>query len=182
MREAEAEASCCAERRDDSGASDTARPPEETAEPRSPAHPDATHPDATDVADASSPLGSRILVVDDEPGVRRFVADALHSNGYDVATARDGREALAALYGDSRSPALLLTDIDMPGMSGVELAARIRADRPAIRVVLMTGREASAAQAREHTELVEGVLVKPFGLAELLRVVMDALSRSVADR
>jgi CheY-like chemotaxis protein len=120
---------------------------------------------------------ARILVVDDEPAVRRFITDALRSKGYEVTAASNGREALTVVYGESRSPTLLLTDIEMPGMSGVELAARIRADRPAIRVVLMTGREASAARARERAGLVEGVLLKPFGPAELLHAVLDALGR-----
>jgi CheY-like chemotaxis protein len=75
----------------------------------------------------------------------------------------------------------VLTDLDMPGMGGVELAARIHADRPATRVILMTGREASAVRARERAGLVEGVLLKPFGLAELLQVVLDALARPVRD-
>jgi CheY-like chemotaxis protein len=116
--------------------------------------------------------------VDDEPAVRRFVMEALRSSGYDVAGAGSGREALATLYGESQTPALLLTDIEMPGMTGIELAARVRADRPAIRVVLMTGREASAARARERAGLVEGVILKPFGLAELLDAVLDALGVS----
>jgi CheY-like chemotaxis protein len=121
---------------------------------------------------------ARILVVDDEPAVRRFVTDALRSSGYDVVGAGTGREALGAVYNESQTPTLLLTDIEMPGMTGVELAARVRADRPAIRVILMTGREASAARARERAGLVEGVLLKPFGLAELLDAVLDALAVS----
>jgi CheY-like chemotaxis protein len=121
---------------------------------------------------------ARILVVDDEPGVRRFVVEALRSSGYDVVGAGGGREALTALYAESDSPTLLLTDIEMPGMSGIELAARVRADRPAMRVILMTGREASAARARERAGLVEGVLLKPFGLAELLDAVLEALAVS----
>jgi two-component system, cell cycle sensor histidine kinase and response regulator CckA len=124
---------------------------------------------------------ARIVVVDDEPAVRRFVTDALRSSGYDVAGAASGREALALVYGESETPALLLTDMEMPGMTGVELAARVRADRPGIRVILMTGREASVARARERAGLVEGVLLKPFGLAELLGVVLDALAVSPGD-
>jgi CheY-like chemotaxis protein len=118
---------------------------------------------------------TRVLVVDDEPAVRRFVADALARSGYDVVVAGNGREALARVYADHESPALLITDIEMPGMSGVELAARVRADRPGIRVVLMTGREASAARARERAGLVEAVLLKPFALAELLDAVFETI-------
>lgn len=130
----------------------------------------------------SDPGGAtRVLVVDDEPAVRRFVADALRGAGYEVLLAGSGREALRIVYGESLSPGLLITDIEMPGMTGVELAARVRADRPAIRVVLMTGREASAARAREREGLVEGVLLKPFGLAELLDAVFGAIGEPARD-
>jgi CheY-like chemotaxis protein len=145
----------------------------QSAEPRDPGAP---------LPDQDSRLApARILVVDDEPGIRRFVTEALRSSGYEVVGASTGREALATIYGETRTPTLLLTDIEMPGMSGVELAARIRADRPGIRVVLMTGREASAARARERAGLVEGVLLKPFGLAELLHAVLDALAEPPGD-
>jgi len=123
---------------------------------------------------------TRILVVDDEPAIRSFIADGLRASGYDVIVAASGRDALAAVYADTLSPALLLTDIEMPGMNGIELAARLRADRPATRVVLMTAREASAARAREREGLVEGVLLKPFGLAELLETVLEAIGEPPA--
>jgi CheY-like chemotaxis protein len=149
------------------------------SQPREPAsRPHAGAPGAPAPETASPVQPARILVVDDEPAVRRFVTDALRSSGYDVIGAATGREALGAVYGESQAPTLLLTDIEMPGMTGVELAARVRADRPAIRVILMTGREASAARARERAGLVEGVLLKPFGLAELLDAVLDALAAS----
>src|SRR4051794_29541887 len=145
-------------------------------EPKSRPHTAAPGAPAHETQPALQP--ARILVVDDEPAVRRFVTDALRSSGYDVVGAGSGREALGVVYGHSQTPTLLLTDIEMPGMTGVELAARVRADRPAIRVILMTGREASAARARERAGLVEGVLLKPFGLAELLDAVLDALAVS----
>jgi CheY-like chemotaxis protein len=119
--------------------------------------------------------------VDDEPAIRRFIIDALRSSGYEVSVAASGREALTVLHRESEAPTLLLVDMEMPGMTGVELAARVRADRPGIRVILMTGREASVARARERAGLVEGVLLKPFGLAELLEVVLDALAVSPGD-
>jgi CheY-like chemotaxis protein len=139
------------------------------------------NPDAESPQNESRVAPARILVVDDEPAVRRFVTEALRSSGYEVVAASSGRDALVSVYGESRTPTLLLTDIEMPGMSGVELAARVRADRPGIRVILMTGRETSAARARERAGLVEGVLLKPFGLAELLHAVLDALAESPGD-
>jgi DNA-binding response OmpR family regulator len=119
-------------------------------------------------------------VVDDEPAIRSFIADALRASGYDVIVAANGRDALAAVYADTLTPALLLTDIEMPGMNGIELAARLCADRPATRVVLMTGREASAGRAREREGLVQGVLLKPFGIAELLEAVLEAIGEPPA--
>ena len=121
------------------------------------------------------PQSARVLVVDDDVAIRSFVADALRASGYDVVVAANGRDALTTVYADTLSPALLLTDIEMPGMNGIELAARLRADRPSTRVVLMTGREASAARARDRDGLVEGVLLKPFDLAELLDAVLQAI-------
>jgi CheY-like chemotaxis protein len=143
--------------------------------------PGTRNPEATTASAESHLEPARILVVDDEPAVRRFVTEALRSSGYEVVGASTGREALVAVYGESRTPTLLLTDIEMPGMSGVELAARGRAYRPGFRVILMTGLEASAARARERAGLVEGVLLKPFGLAELLQAVLDALAESPGD-
>ena len=153
------------------------------------AHPRPRRRSRSDAADARASLSgtqleagpTRILVVDDEHAVRRFVTDALRASGYEVVGAASGREALTVIFGESRPPTLLLTDIEMPGMTGVELAARVRADHPAIRIVLMTGREASAARVRERAGLVEGVLLKPFGLAELLHAVLDALPASPGD-
>lgn len=139
--------------------------------------------DETRVARSENDRGgaTRVLVVDDESAVRRFVAEALRGAGYEVLLAANGREALGIVYGENISPALLITDIEMPGMTGVELAARVRADRPAIRVVLMTGRETSAARARERAGLVEGVLLKPFGLAELLDAVIGTIGEPARD-
>ena len=136
---------------------------------------------ATPPSGLSAGGSTRVLVVDDEPAVRRFVSDALVRSGYDVIVAATGRDALALVYADTVSPALLITDIEMPGMSGVELAARVRADRPAIRVILMTAREASAARARERAGLVEAVLLKPFALAELLAAVFETIGEPARD-
>ena len=140
----------------------------------------ARRPAGTRVARPRRASSTRILVVDDEPAMRSFIADALRASGYDVIVAASGRDALSAVYADTLTPALLLTDIEMPGMNGIELAARLRADRPATRVVLMTGREASAARAREREGLVEGVLLKPFGIGELLEAVLEAIGEPPA--
>jgi CheY-like chemotaxis protein len=115
--------------------------------------------------------GRGVLVVDDEPAVRHLAQSALRAMGYEVTVASGGREALRAVSVDAMSPVLLLTDIDMPGMTGIELAARLTAERPAVRVIFMTGDAESADRARGRAGFVAAVLLKPFATAELREVV-----------
>lgn len=116
--------------------------------------------------------GRGVLVVDDEPAVRNVVQSVLRTAGYEVTSAAGGREALRAIYAASASPALLLTDIDMPGMTGIELAARVIAERPAVLVIFMTADPESARRARERAAaFVAAVLLKPFTTTELREVV-----------
>jgi len=118
-----------------------------------------------------------VLVVDDEPVVRAWVARVLELAGVPVVVATDGRQALRLVLEDRCRPRVLLTDIEMPGMTGIELAARIRAARPAIRVVMMTGSPERAAMARDRTSIVATVLLKPLESSELLAAVRpDATS------
>ena len=75
------------------------------------------------------------------------------------------------IAGGRVNPGILLTDIDMPGMSGIELAARVAALRPGTRIVMMTGDPASAEAARQHVGMVEAVLLKPITGDELARAI-----------
>jgi CheY-like chemotaxis protein len=118
------------------------------------------------------PSGGRVvLVVDDEPVIRAYVARALTLAGFEVAVAADGREALRLVVDGRVKPAVVVTDIDMPGMSGVELVARLLALRPALRIVMMTGDADRAAAARGHPSIVDVVLLKPMRSEELVRAV-----------
>jgi DNA-binding response OmpR family regulator len=118
-----------------------------------------------------------VLVVDDEPVIRAFVARALAQAGFTTDTAGDGREALRLVAEDRVRPAILVTDIEMPGMTGIELAARLLALRPALRVVMMTGDTERATAARGHPSIVDAVLMKPMQVTELVDAV-----RSTGDR
>jgi CheY-like chemotaxis protein len=118
------------------------------------------------------------LVVDDEPVVRAFVARALTRAGLTVMTAADGREALRLVAEDRVRPTVLVTDIEMPGMTGIELAARLLALRPAIRVVMMTGDPERAAAARGHPSIVDAVLLKPMQAEALVDAVLPAADRA----
>jgi two-component system response regulator FlrC len=79
---------------------------------------------------------ARILVADDEPGLREFVSDALELDAHTVVVARDGREASKLL--DERGFDLVITDLKMPGMTGLELLRKLRAEQPEVECIVMT--------------------------------------------
>lgn len=119
---------------------------------------------------------TRVLVVDDEPGVRMTVAANLDLAGLDVVTASTGREAIAAA--STQGPFdLVLTDLRMPQMSGAELIRRLRQVQPGIPMILMT------AYAREDlvSELYGAglftVLSKPFDVDDVVNIVVRATKR-----
>jgi DNA-binding response OmpR family regulator len=126
---------------------------------------------ARDDTAAGSGDGPAVLVVDDDAVVRAFVERALTDAGFAVATAASGREALRLVADGRVAPAILVTDIEMPAMTGVELAARLLALRPAVRVVMMTGDRDRAATARGHPSIVDEVLEKPMSLEGLVGAV-----------
>ncbi|MEJ2154406.1 MAG: response regulator [Desulfobacteraceae bacterium] len=78
-----------------------------------------------------------ILLVDDEAGIRNLLSISLSDEGYDVITAADGREALEVFL--SRTPPIVLSDIKMPGMDGIELLAAIKKENPDTEVIMITG-------------------------------------------
>jgi CheY-like chemotaxis protein len=79
----------------------------------------------------------QVLVVDDEPAVRESLGMLLESVGYDVATAANGVSAVSQI--DRTVPDLLLTDLNMPEMSGIELISHVRSRYPAVLIVAMSG-------------------------------------------
>ena len=78
-----------------------------------------------------------ILLVDDEAGIRKVLAISLQDGGYDVHTAENGSEALRLL--ETIEPPIVLTDIKMPDMDGIELLRNIKARRPETEVIMFTG-------------------------------------------
>ena len=80
-----------------------------------------------------------ILVVDDQPAIVTFVSSLLVSNEFDVITASSGKEAMEVSRSRKDKIDLLLSDFQMPGMSGVELATQMCRDRPGLKVLLMSG-------------------------------------------
>jgi len=119
---------------------------------------------------------ARILVVDDEEGLREFLAEALHDDGHATVEAADGEEALRLVRASSFD--LVLTDLRMPGLSGLDLLRRLRAEQPETEVVVMTayGTVESAVEAMKLGAY--DYLQKPIsGPGELRLVVNRALER-----
>ncbi len=106
-----------------------------------------------------------ILVVDDDDEVREMLAEILAYFGYGVAQAASGEEALPLLNAD-RSIAMVITDIQMPGMSGLELADAVQRDRSDVRVIVMSG-------YFHPQSLSQRFLRKPFHMQELATAVQD---------
>jgi signal transduction histidine kinase/CheY-like chemotaxis protein len=116
-----------------------------------------------------------VLLVEDEPMVREFVELTLEAAGYVVLSAAHGDQALAAAGRWEEEIDVLLTDVVMPGIHGPELAARLRANRPDLKVIFMSG-HASDAVARGGDLGVAGDFIpKPFSIDTLRRAIKRAM-------
>jgi signal transduction histidine kinase/ActR/RegA family two-component response regulator len=143
--------------------------------PRAPDPPPATPvPPPTPFKAAPGTTRQTVLVVEDEEAVGQFARETLERAGYVVITAASGREALQVAGAFDGAIHLLLTDVVMPGMKGPELATRLRAARPSIRVLLMSGYAADVVTAEDLKDAV--LLSKPFSPAELARTVRAVLA------
>jgi len=121
--------------------------------------------------------GSRVLVVDDEPQITRVLRTVLASQGYEVRTAAEGESALTN-FRDWR-PELVITDLYMPHMDGVELCRRIRAISAVPIIVLsVKGDERSKVEALDSG--ADDYVTKPFGIDELMARVRAALRRGAS--
>src|SRR5687768_1994436 len=106
----------------------------------------------------------RVLVVDDEPAIRRAVSAALQARGYKVSTASTGREALSSAA--SESPAVVVLDLGLPDLDGVEVCRRLR-EWSEVPIIVLT---ADGAEDRKVLALDEGAddyITKPFSMPEL---------------
>jgi len=115
---------------------------------------------------------ARILLAEDDASLRGFLTRALERAGHAVEAVEDGDGALAALASGRFD--LLLADIVMPGLDGIELASRAAAADPALRIMLITGFVAVALRAR-HAVGPARVLSKPIHLRDLVRQIGEVL-------
>lgn len=115
-----------------------------------------------------------ILVIDDEPQIRRVLRTTLSTHGYEIAEAKTGEEALEWLR--KQPPDLVLLDMNMPGMGGVEACREIRraSDAP---IIMLTVRNAERDKVAALDAGADDYVVKPFGIEELLARIRAALRR-----
>ncbi len=124
------------------------------------------------------PVASRILLVDDDPNLLVVLAEQLRADGYEVATARDGQEALRRL--ESGWPDLLVIDMMMPRMDGLSLAREIkgRADLP---IIVLSAIDAGDSKADILEEIAEDYVTKPYHYPEL-RARINRVLRRLGDK
>jgi len=115
---------------------------------------------------------ARILLLDDEPALSRLMAVLLARAGYMVDTAGDGEEGWAAL--NVRPYDLLMTDNDMPRLTGLELVRRLRTSGIALPIIMVSGSEHVRALADDGVLRLNAVMLKPFNPAELIAQVERA--------
>jgi two-component system KDP operon response regulator KdpE len=117
---------------------------------------------------------ARILVVDDEPQIRRVMRTSLTEQGYIVTDGRSGEEALERLRQDH--PDLVLLDINMPGMGGLEACRQIR-ETSDVAVIVLTVRDSEADKVAALDAGADDYITKPFSMPELLARIRAALRR-----
>lgn len=118
----------------------------------------------------------RILIVDDEPPIRKLLRTALGAQGYEVAEAETGAAALIALR--TGKIGLIVLDLGLPGMDGFELITRIRAaqvDGGMVPIVVLSSRDDEAGKVRALDLGADDYVTKPFGAEELLARIRTAL-------
>ncbi len=122
-------------------------------------------------------MAKRLLVVDDDPGLLRAVAETLRAEGYEVTTARRGADALVCIA--ESLPDLIVSDIRMPGMDGYELVRNLRASARTklIPLVFLTAKDETADRIAGFRSGVDAYLTKPFEPDELVAVVANILKR-----
>ena len=120
----------------------------------------------------------RVLVVDDEPNIVDVISMALRYEGFEVAAAGTGADALAQV--EAFRPNLMVLDVMLPDMEGFEVAQRLGAERAGVPIVFLTARDATADKIRGLTTGGDDYVTKPFSLEELVARIRTILRRTGA--
>ncbi len=124
-------------------------------------------------------MTERVLIVEDDPAVRRMLERSLGAEGFEVAGAADGGAALALAEG--AAPDLVVLDVAMPGLNGFEVCRRLRAKGLTGGVLMLTARDSVEDRVRGLESGADDYVVKPFAIAEVV-ARLRALTRRGSDR
>jgi len=113
-----------------------------------------------------------VLVVDDDAGIRDSMRDILYIEGYDADTARSGERALE--MAQKRVYDVIVLDINLPGMDGIQALKQIKASEPSPRVIMVTGSNSDATTAAALDAGADALFRKPLDVASFLPVLMSA--------
>ncbi|MCG5239405.1 response regulator [Azospirillum doebereinerae] len=119
----------------------------------------------------SAPL--RVLVVDDEPPIRRFLRTSLSAQGYDITEAEDGAKALDEVR--RRLPDVLVLDLGLPGVDGLEVIRRLRGGGASLPIIVLSSRADEAGKVEALDLGADDYVTKPFGVDELLARIRAAM-------
>lgn len=123
---------------------------------------------------------SKIMIVDDEIGIRELLSEALLEKGFHVTSAKDGRESLKYMRDSAFD--LLITDINMPHINGFELLKKMKTAGRKEKVVIMTGEYFDLSDMAKDMPVIYSQLRKPFKMDEFLQVVSSVLKSGTRSR
>jgi two-component system, OmpR family, KDP operon response regulator KdpE len=123
-----------------------------------------------------SPVSAKVLVIDDEPPIRKLLRMGLSTQGYQIIEAPDGKTALNLL---SREPDLIILDLGLPDMPGHELLQKIRARNERVPIVVLSSRGDEAGKVQALDAGADDYVTKPFGMDELLARMRAALRHQI---
>ena len=121
-------------------------------------------------------LSDTILVIDDQPAIRQLLAEILTEEGYQVVTAANGNEGIQ--QAKACNPQLVLLDMKMPGINGIETLQKLNKDSQGIRVIMMTAYGELELMNRAREIGACDYITKPFDLFELCQVIHKILLKS----
>jgi len=124
--------------------------------------------------------GERILLVEDEEGIRGFAAEALRKNGYTIFEAANAKEAFDLFKNESGNFDLVFSDVVMPGKSGLELVDELLSGKPDLQVLLCSGYSDKKSQWSEIKKRGFRFLQKPYGVSDLLKSIKEMIQKEVS--
>lgn len=122
----------------------------------------------------------RVLVVDDEPPIRRFLRTSLTAHGYDIIEADNGAKALDEMR--RNSPGLLVLDLGLPGIDGLEVIRRLRDGGDATPIIVLSSRADEADKVEALDLGADDYVTKPFGVDELLARIRTAMRHKLQQK